>query len=294
MNKRRIAAVMISALVVIGFVGISEYRVSNELRPTTVYFASQDIPAHTEILDSMVTSMELPLKGLPPGIITNKKDLVGKYTLDQYGLAQNSYFFQSKIVSQDELMDAARMKLKDGQSLWTGSVNLLESSAGNVLPDTDIDIWFSAVETDGADSKWVIGKMYEGVTVLSAKNKKAEDIVAKNNTNTVNAQGQTTAPKKELYPTVVQLAVDDDQLQILNASLSTAFRDGTIILVPHNDNREAGLPELGVTGVYDIKPYIKSKQLDLDQYINKTKSTSDTDTKQVESLSAIQPEGEKN
>ncbi|KGP77788.1 MULTISPECIES: SAF domain-containing protein [Paenibacillus] len=278
MNKRRLLAVMMSAIVVIGFVGISEYRVRTELKSTVVYFAKQDIPAHTEITESMLEAIDLPLKGLPPGIIYNKKDIVGKYTQVQYGLAQNSYFFQSKIVTQDELMDAARLKLHDGQVLWTGSVNLVEASAGNVLPDTDVDVWFSAVETEGMDSKWVIGKMYEGVRVVSAKNKKAEDIVTKNTTNTVNSNGETTAPKKELYPTVVQLAVEDEQYQMLTASLSNAFKDGNIILVPHNKDAKAGIPELGVTGEFDIKPYIKSKQLNLSDFIAKNKESAASGT----------------
>ncbi|KQN97025.1 RcpC/CpaB family pilus assembly protein [Paenibacillus sp. Leaf72] len=275
MKKRRLLAILGAALVVGAFFFISEYKVKNELQATLVYFAVDDIPAHTEITEAMVEGISLPKKGLPPGIILNKAQIVGKFTQAEYGIPKNGFFYQQKIVTEDELMDAARMKLQPGQKLWTGDVNLYESAAGNVLPGTKVDVWFQAVEqtndvTTGATSKkWIAGSLYEGVQVISAKNKKAEDIVQKNTTTTTDANGKTTSAKKELYPTVVQLAVSEEQFQLLTASTSSAFSDSAIILVPQPDDKDGiTLPDVEQVNPLDIKEYIKSKQLDLSTVVS--------------------------
>lgn len=293
MKKRKLLALMAALIVVGSFYAISQFRVNSELEETQVYFAKNDIPPHTEITADMIEHTNVPKKGLPPGIVMDMTKIVGQFTQASYGLSQNSYFFQNKIVSEQELLDYAKRQLEPGQVLWTGNVNLLEIAAGNVIEGSKVDIWFQAVEgsnaTSGTKEQWVSGKMYRSIKVISTKNKKAEDLTTKNTTNTVNSQGQSVAPKKELYPTVVQLAVTEDQFRMLNSATSNAFRDSAIIMVPSAD--ENTIPDLGEKDPYDIKPYILSKEFDINNIQKKETSIEGTN---VSSTIGIEQIGDAN
>jgi pilus assembly protein CpaB len=260
MKKKRLVAMVVALAVIVAFYGISEYRLNTEMRPTVAYFAKFDIPPHTEITEDMIAEMILPEKGLPPNIIRSKRDIVGKFTQIDYGVTKNSFFFEDKVVTEDELLDAVRMKLKPNQKLWTGDVNIYTSAAGNVIPGSVVEVWLKT-EVGG---KALVGRLYSDIYVLATKNKKAENIVEPNVTKKETPDGKPVNTKKEFFPTIVQLAVTDEQFQILTAATSTAFSKPELFLVPKSGpllSDATSLPELNPNDTFDVKAFVKAGML---------------------------------
>ncbi|MED0738882.1 Flp pilus assembly protein CpaB [Aneurinibacillus thermoaerophilus] len=259
MKKNRVYALITSLMVVGLFYGINEYRLKSEIQPVKIVVAKQDIPPHTQITPDMLKEVVVSYKSLPQNIYYAAKDVVGKWTQVDYGLSQNSYFFDSKVVTADKLADAERMKLKPGQKPFTLSTNIETSAAGNVIPGSLVDVWWTSRGNE--EGKIISGRIYQGIYVLSSKNRQAENLVSKNVTNPPQSDGkqiqnQDAQVRKELVPSIVQLAVDDDQFQVLQA----AAKLGTISLVPKDGPLVKSANEApdmtNAIDIFDVKPIL--------------------------------------
>ena len=250
MEKKRL---LVSILVSLGVVGAlylgNQLSIKSQVQPTAVPVAAVDIPPHTEITQDMIKVMALPAKGIPPEAIRSVDEVVGKWTQVDFGVPKNSLFYQGKVVTQEELLDAERLKLKDGERLYTITVDVEKSAAGNIIPGVLVDVWY--IGKAGNDNKQLAGRLFQDVLVVGAKNRKAEDIVA-NNANTGEEQQKT-----EKYPTIVQLAVTDDMIPYLDLARSM----GQIKLIPKSgaivtvENR----PETSAENDrFDVKKYLES------------------------------------
>lgn len=256
--KTKFIAFLCALAVVAAVMLIVDFKTSLEVKPTLVYVANQDIPPHTLITEDMLSVVEVPERAISPTMITNKKDIVGHYVQINYGIPINGFFYQEKVVSQESLMDAIRMKLKPGQVLWTGTVDIEESAAGNVVPGSVVDIW---LQTSNPETKApVVGRLYRNVYVLSTKNKKGEDIVNKSVTSPpTDANGKKATVTKEYVPSIVQLALTDDQYELLEVARTGIFNTSKVSLVPQAGdlvNNVSDIPQTTEVDKFDIKPYI--------------------------------------
>lgn len=218
--KRLMLSIAVGVSVVALVFGANTAYVNSMVKPINVPIASQDIPPHTQITEEMIKMVQLPTKGIPPEAIKSKEELIGKWSQVDYGIPKNSYFYKGKVVSEEELLDAERMKLKDGERLYTFTVDIEKSAAGNIIPGVLVDIWYIGRTPD---NEQIVGRLFRDVLVIGAKNRKAEDILEK--------QTQTDEKNKEnreLYPTVIQLAVNDEQIPYLDLARAT----GAIQLIP--------------------------------------------------------------
>lgn len=253
MEKKRLLVSIAVSLGVVGalFVG-NQLNIQAQVQPTAVPVAAVDIPPHTEITQDMIKVMELPAKGIPPQAIRSVNDVVGKWTQVDYGVPKNSLFYQGKVVTQEELLDAERLKLKDGERLYTITVDIEKSAAGNIIPGVLVDVWY--IGKTGDENKQLAGRLYQDVLVVGAKNRRAEDIVSNNVSNNNEEQEQ----QRDKYPTIVQLAVTDDMIPYLDLARST----GEIKLIPKSgaivtvENR----PEISryAQDRFDVKAYLDS------------------------------------
>lgn len=213
MAKRLIVSFILAIGISLLLYGATQWKVKAEVKPTPIIVAKTDIPPHTKITEEMLnTSVVVPKQGVPPNAILKKEKLVGKYTQVDYGVSKNSYFYQYKVVTADELLDAERMKLKDGERLWTLKADIVSSAAGNLVPGVRVDVWFTGHDED---KKVVSGKLYEDVRVIGAKNNKAEDIVTMNTTDVDDDRQKRT----DLYASVIQLALSDEQVQVMQKAV---------------------------------------------------------------------------
>ena len=234
MKYRRLIAVLAAVGIVGALYTINNFQTKREIKTTLVYVAKSDIPPHTRITEDMLLAVSEPRDGIPPNAITNKDQIIGKWIQVNYGIPQNGYFFKEKVVDEQALMDAERMKLRPEQQLLTVTVDIERAAAGNVIPDSLVDVWWVSKSTSGKENKVVSGRLFSNVLVVGAKNRNAEDVVNKNTTEIQKTDEKQVTTKqsnnaKELYPTIVQLAVNDEEMQYIRAAEVL----GKIYLVPH-------------------------------------------------------------
>jgi len=228
MVKRILLASVLAVGVILLLYGATEFKVKAEIKPTEVIVAKVDIPPHTEITEDMLnTSVVVPREGIPPNAILDQEEIIGKYTQVDYGIPKNGYFYQGKVVTQEELLDAERMKLKDGQRLWTVKADIVESHAGNLVPGVLVDVWFTGKDPDS--KKVINGKLFEDVLVVGAKDRQAQDIV-KMNTTSSDEEENDSSTRKDLYASVIQLALSDEQIGIIQK----ASQIGELTYIPQS------------------------------------------------------------
>jgi Flp pilus assembly protein CpaB len=275
MEKKRLLVSILVSLGVVGalFIG-NQINIQKQVQPTPVPVAAVDIPPHTEITQDMVKIMELPAKAIPPEAMRTMQDVVGKWTQVDFGVPKNSLFYQGKVVTQEELLDAERLKLKDGERLYTLTVDVEKSAAGNIIPGVLVDVWYLG---KGNDNKQLAGRLFQDVLVVGAKNRKAESIV------TTNASTGEEQQKTEKYPTIVQLAVTDEMIPYLDLARSMGQiklipKSGAIVTV-EDDSRPETQP---VHDRFDVKAYLDGLSIVPGMQENATKNEGGNDNEQSE------------
>lgn len=231
MKNHRVLALLAAVVVVGGSLGIADWKAKREHQTAITYVAKTEILPHTKIEENMLQQVEVEEKSIPPGAIRKKDDILNKWTQVHYGIPQNGYFFESKVVTEEKLLDSERMKLKQGQKILTIDVDIERSASGNVIPDSLVEVWWVSKTKSG---KTVSGRLYQNLLCLSTKNKKAEDVVQKNlstaetSTNKTSKSNGGNSTQKELFPTIVDLSVNEEQYRYIRAAETM----GKVYLVP--------------------------------------------------------------
>lgn len=190
------------------------YMVNKEVSPVEVYFSSGDIPAGTQITENMINVREVPQAALPPNVITKKEDIVGKYTLYGYGISANSYFYENKVLSKDEMPNASVLKLKSGEFAYPLLVDLETSLGNGIVPDTKVDLAFrgTVVDKETGEKKPIFGILAENVRVTSVKDNNASAVFSDENSK---GRGQEELPLTKLFT----FAVDAKLNEVLNKAM---------------------------------------------------------------------------
>lgn len=187
------------------------YMVNKEVSPVIAYYSADEIPAGTQITEKMINEREVPLSSLPPNAITDKDKIIGKYTLYGYGVPANSYFFDEKVLTKDEMPNASVLKLKAGELAFPLLVDL-ESSLGNgIVPDTQVDLAFRGfvVDKENGEKRPIYGVIAENVRVTSVKDSNASAVF---NDDANRNQGDQERSLTKLFT----FAVDNELNDILN------------------------------------------------------------------------------
>lgn len=187
------------------------YMVNKEVAPITAYFSADEIPAGTLITEKMINEREVPSVSLPPNAITNKEDIVGKYTLYGYGIPANSYFFDEKVLTKEEMPNASVLKLKANEFAFPLLVDLETSLGNGIVPDTQVDLAFRGfvVDKENGEKRPIYGVIAENVRVTSVKDNNASAVF---NDDSNRNRSDQDRPLTKLFT----FAVDAELNDILN------------------------------------------------------------------------------
>lgn len=190
------------------------YMVNKEVDPVEVYFSNTDIPAGTQITEEMINVREVPKAALPPNVITDKEDIVGKYTLYGYGISTNSFFYEDKVLTKDEMPNASVLKLKTGEFAYPLLVDLETSLGNGIVPDTKVDLAFrgTVLDKESGEKKPIFGIIAENVRVTSVKDNNASAVFSDENSK---GRSQEDLPLTKLFT----FAVSEELNEILNKAM---------------------------------------------------------------------------
>ncbi|UFJ41329.1 Flp pilus assembly protein CpaB [Brevibacillus humidisoli] len=177
-----------------------------------VLVVREEIPPRTMITPTMfdegkIVLKELPARAVPPNVFRSPKEVIGKYTVTNYGLPKNSFLFQEKVLPAEEMKDGAAMLIDKGKRMISISVNLRSSLAAQILPGAYIDLWLVA---ESQDDEPIVGPFLEKAKVIgtyatsSQKSRSTTDVVVKEENRPITI-GANTVPQTLL------LAVTNDE-----------------------------------------------------------------------------------
>lgn len=212
MWKKRIFS-LVSVFVLIGAIlTYTRFTIKAEINEVEVTVSKVDIPPRTEITEDMVETITIPLKGVPTAAYRHKDDIIGKYPVSGYGISKNSFIYQDKVVTKDQLPDVGILKLKDDEVAFPLLVDLETSLGNSILPDTYVDLYFKSEIKDTNTTKAIYGKLASQVRVVAVKDADASNVF---DNEGIRVEEQTNTQKQSLAKIYI-FALPDELNEIVN------------------------------------------------------------------------------
>lgn len=186
----------------------NKYTTKAELDEVLAYYVAVDIPPRTEITEDMILERSTPSRSIPPNAIKNKKEIIGKFTSQGYGLSPNSHFFEDVLVEKEQLPDAALLKLNEGEAALPLIVDLESSLANSIIPESKVDMYFSSSKQTEEGSKVINGTFLENVRVLSVKDSAADNVF----------DDEATSKKEKTLTKIYIFAVPEEYVDLVEKS----------------------------------------------------------------------------
>ncbi len=226
-SKGFVTAVCAALAVIVLVVGYN-IRINNATKPVRVPVASHTIEQKHQITQEDYTYVYIARDALKGNYITNVNEIVGKYTNVNVIIPEGSMFYKDTLLSKDELSYKSVLDLKDGETLYYLTVNMLTSYTNSIIPGNYIDIYISTKE----DGLAVVGKLLQNVEVLQVKTSDGKNVFDSNDESRV--------------PYVIIFALPEEEhllMRKINAINNYSIASGTssfsridVIPVPVNTN----------------------------------------------------------
>ncbi len=202
------------------------------LKPT--WIASHDIPPRTRISEEDLMEVQIPAAYMLDYTLSDKKDILGKYTDIQGKIPAGSAFYKDMLIKEEDLPDYPSAQLREGQSAYTLETDLAKLG-GVVVPGQRTDIYASFNTRDGST---VSGCIIENARIIAVKDHKGLDL---------------DDPESSGTPYLAILAVNREDLPILSAA-ETA---GNVRLIASSGTYDSGT-EAELVENTDVLAYIKA------------------------------------
>lgn len=206
------------------------YRVSQAVKPKTIPYALKRMGPKTKIENENVGTIKVSgaFVDQTKDLITNRNYIISQEWYVNYDtvIPEGGLFYEGQIVTKDKLPDTAWDEIKDGETIFSLSVDSHSTYGNSIMPGNFIDLYIKATDQNG---KVIFSKFIESIEVLSVRDSGGYDVFA---------DSQVVRNSSELI-----FAVPNDYFLLLSEAV---FVGGIqIIPVPRN---EAFRQEGGETG----------------------------------------------
>lgn len=234
-NTVTLIAIIVCTVVLYGFYN---WRVKSAVTTTYVCYATQNIPARTQITNDMVSTIKVLSSQVTTNMITSCDRVVGKYASYATEIPQNSYFYEISVMDPEEMPNSSFENIPDGFTLYNMNVTFESTYANSIFPGDYIDLY---IRTEDETGLLVYGKFIQSIKVLGVKDDEGRNVFE----TTI----ETRTPSQLLF------SVPEDLYLLLKKA---EFLGLQIVIVPRNSNYTA---EAGET----LKSSAWLEQLILDQ-----------------------------
>lgn len=194
----------------------TEMKIDKEVNEVQVVYTAAEIPPRTEITDDMLKVLTKPARSVPLNAITDKKQIVGKWTVSGYGIPENSFVYKGKVVDKSELPDAGLLELKEGEVAVSLLVDLETSLGNSIIPESHIDLYFRNVLYDKNNPKALLGPLAENVRVVAVKDSQATNVFEEKGMVNEHQQKDATKPKSTNLAKIYIFAVPEELSGLIN------------------------------------------------------------------------------
>lgn len=229
-NKNTVTVLgVIIAIIVLYFA--YTMRINSAINPVTVPYAAQQIPAGTQITESMISTREVPPAMLEGDVIQNKGEIIDKYSAADTVIPEGSLFYKRTVVEKEQLPANIILEYPKGYVLYNLKVDTNATYGNSVYPGNYIDIWLKAVNklteeqiaagNPDAD-KIMYGKLLSNIQVLAVKDAAGQPVFQNIDENRT--------------PDMIVFALPEEYFTLLKKASFMRNYDTTIELVPTNES----------------------------------------------------------
>lgn len=226
-NTVTLIAIVVCTVVLYGFYN---WRVKSAVTTTYVCQATQTIPARTQITQDMVTTVKVLSSQVTTNMVTSCDQVVGKYASYATEIPQYSFFYDSSLLTDEEMPDSAFDDIPDGYTIYNLTVTFDSTYGNSIFPGDYIDLYLKTTDETGL---LVYGKFIQSIEVLGVKDSEGRNVFE----TTV----ETRTPSQLLF------AVPEDLYLLLKKA---EYLGLGIVIVPKNNNYTAEASDTLVTSAW--------------------------------------------
>lgn len=240
-NKNTVTVVGVILAIVVLYVAYT-MRIKSSINPINVPYAAEQIPAGTQITESMISTRQVPPSMLEGDVITNMGEIVDKYSAVDTVIPKGSLFYKRAVVEKEQLPTNIILQYPKGYVLYNLSVDTASTYGNSVYPGNYIDIYLKAVNkinendpnalTRDAD-KIMLGKLLANIEVLAVKDSSGKAVFQNIDENRT--------------PSMVVFALPEEYYILLKKAEFMRTYDTSLILVPTNESLKDEPAELEIS-----------------------------------------------
>lgn len=215
MNKKTVSLIGVISLIVINAL-LFKIALDKTIDLVEVPIANVEITPRSKIESEMISMMKVPRLYLNENTILDKSDAIGLYTDIEGIIPKGSLLYKSLLFKESDLPDYPSLKLKEGQSVFPLSTDLLKSSGNTFVANQKVDLHVSISRKKEAP---LTDLFLKNVRVLNVLDRKGMDM----KTSTTN------------IPYIINLAIDSQFIQDLKIASELGSIDLYASLSPNSD-----------------------------------------------------------
>ena len=247
-NKNTVTFVCVILGVLILYFGYS-WRVNQATSPIRVPYAKKTLAKKTKITPDLIGYTYIPqsLKSTSKdAFLTNEKEIINKYVSYATSIPENSYFYSSVIMLEEQMPDYAFMNMADGYTVYSLKVGMDTTYANKIFPNTFIDLYAKA--NDSTSGKIMFARLIESIRVKAVKDDRGVALLENGVNNGT--------------PSAMLFEVPNDLFNLLK--IAEYVDDVEIIPVPRNSTYTANQGETTVDNS-TIESYILSHAVTINE-----------------------------
>lgn len=166
-------------LIALGVAGVSglaylgsQVYIDHQLDLVNVPIAAETLAVRTIIEESHITWIAMPRAYVPENIVVDAETLLGQLTRLDGRIEAGSFFTKTSLESPELVKDGANALLKEGQAVFTLSVDVRSTSGNTLLPHQRVDLYFSLQHQQSL----IVDKLIGNVRILAIKDKQGVDL----------------------------------------------------------------------------------------------------------------------
>ncbi len=177
-NKNTITILGVLVGIVVLYLGYT-WRVSKSIQPVRVPTANKTLIAGTRITENDFGFYSFPKDMIAnmTNIKTSTDSIVNMLVAYDGKIAQNSFFFNEQLITDEEMPDSVFSNIQDGHTIYRLPVDYKSTYANSIMPEDKIDLYMS-MEVEEDDGKLVFGRLISQIEVLAVKDSKGKNVFA--------------------------------------------------------------------------------------------------------------------
>lgn len=248
-NKNTVTVVGVVLAIFVLYIAYT-MRVKSSINPVSVPYAADQIPAGTQITESMIATRQVPPSMLEGDVITNVGEVVDKYSAADVVIPKGSLFYRRAVVEKEQLPANIILQYPKGYVLYNFAVNTTTTYGNSVYPGNYIDIYLKAVNKseDGSNSedgdRILFGRLVSNIKVLAVKDASGKPVFQNIDESRV--------------PAMIVFAVPEDIYILLKKAENMKTFSTSLVLVPTNESQKEEPADLEISSE-QLKEWINNR-----------------------------------